>query len=83
METSLQKWGNSQGVRIPRHVLSTLGWQGNERVEIIVDEGAILIKRIGPVPPQRKSIEELFKDYAGEHTHIPIDWGRPKGGEIW
>ena len=30
-----------------------------------------------------KSIEELFKDYNGNYETSEIDWGEPKGNEIW
>ena len=32
---------------------------------------------------KRKNIKELFKDYKGDYETTEIDWGEPKGEEIW
>ena len=36
MTTTIQKWGNSQGVRIPKILLDTVKWSENEEIVIIV-----------------------------------------------
>ena len=37
---------NSQGIRIPRHMLDELSWSGNETVDVSVSDGKIIIGRI-------------------------------------
>ena len=32
MKTTIQKWGNSQGVRIPKAILDTVEWKENEKI---------------------------------------------------
>ena len=41
MTVKLQKWGNSQGIRIPKFMLDDLTWSEDEMVDIIVDDGRI------------------------------------------
>lgn len=77
----IQKWGNSQGIRIPKNILDLLKWRDNEAVEISAHNGHIIIKRLKPA--QRKNINELFADFKGEYKPEVIDWGKPEGNEIW
>ena len=44
MTTSIQKWGNSQGVRIPKILLDTLNWTEGQQIEIILKEDEIVLK---------------------------------------
>ncbi len=46
MHTKIQKWGNSQGVRIPKSVLSTADFTEGEEVEIVAVEGKIIIEHV-------------------------------------
>lgn len=80
MHTTIQKWGNSQGIRIPRHILSAAAIDMNDPIEIEVVQGGIMLKKAKPV---KKSIEELFADYKGNYKSEEIDWGEPAGEEVW
>ena len=80
MTTTIQKWGNSQGVRLPKALLDTVKWNENEQVTIIVEEGKLIIEK---AKNKRKNIKELFADYEGEYQPSEIDWGKPEGEEIW
>jgi len=78
--TTIQKWGNSQGIRIPKIILDMVNWSGNEKIELEVDDGKIIIEK---AKEKRKNIKELFENYEGEYEPIDIDWGEPEGEEIW
>lgn len=80
MTTTIQKWGNSQGVRIPKIILDTVNWAEDEQIMIIVDNGKIVMEK---AKAKRKNIKELFENYNGKYEPIEIDWGEPKGEEIW
>ena len=79
MSTTIQKWGNSQGIRIPKSILDVLHWKEEEEVELFTQENKIIIKK----PEKRKNIKDLFADYDGEYVPVEIDWGEPQGKEIW
>ncbi len=44
MKTSVQKWGNSLAVRIPKAFAEGLGWRENAPVEISVDGDLLVVK---------------------------------------
>ena len=82
MTTMIQKWGNSQGVRIPKGILDSVNWSENEKIVIIVDNGKLVIEK-AKKEHKRKNIKELFKNYNGDYKPTEIDWGKPEGDEIW
>jgi len=43
MYTIIGRWGNSQAVRLPKAALERTGLRENDRVEIRVDNGYLLI----------------------------------------
>ena len=79
MTTTIQKWGNSQGIRIPKILLDTVNWSENEEIVITVEDGKLIIEKT----ENRKNIKELFQDYEDEYIPEKIDWGSPVGDEIW
>lgn len=81
MTTTIQKWGNSQGVRIPKILLDSINWSENEEVSINIEKDKLVIEKAKT--QNRKNIKELFKDYKGEYKPEEIDWGEPEGEEIW
>ena len=70
MTTMIQKWGNSQGVRIPKVILDSVNWSENEKIVIIVDNGKLVIEK-AKEEHKRKNIKELFKDYKEDYTPYP------------
>lgn len=81
--TTIQKWGNSQAVRIPKTILETLSLGENEQVEIVAENDAIVIKKVTRKRRAKKSIEERFKNYTGDYQCTEYDWGEPMGKEVW
>ena len=46
MVSKVQKWGNSQGLRLPKHVLESADISVGDDVEIISQEGQIVLKKV-------------------------------------
>ncbi len=82
MKTLIRKWGNSQGVRIPKHLLDAVKLTANDEVVIRAENDTLIIEKAAPTQP-RKTIKELFADYNGEYTPEEIDWGEKAGKEAW
>lgn len=80
MLTTIQKWGNSQGIRIPKHILDNMKWKTNEELEIKESQGKLIVQK---AVSKRKTIQELFKDYDGPYEQTEFDWGDTVGHEIW
>lgn len=79
MITTIQKWGNSQGIRIPKVILDSVQLKENEEVAMIAENGKIIIEKA----KKRKTIVELFEGYKGDYQPEEIDWGSPRGDEVW
>ena len=81
--TTISKWGNSKGVRVPAEILKKANVDLNDMLYFDVDEyGRIIMSKI-PMPKEG-TLEYLFKDYSGDpfHTEL-IDLGEPAGNEQW
>lgn len=83
MTTTIVKWGNSQGIRLPKNLLETADLSENDTIEIFVKDKEIIIKKASPKNKNFKSITELFADYNGSYEPVEIDYGEPVGREVW
>ena len=81
MQATIQKWGNSQGIRIPKAFLDALGMMENDIVELSrVDDNIVITK----VKEEKVlTLDDIFKDYTGENAAEDFDWGSPIGREVW
>ncbi len=80
MEAKLQKWGNSNGIRIPHSILKSLNLKTNDKVELRYEDDRIIITK-----PKKETISlaAKFADYKGENLAKEFIWDEPKGKEIW
>ncbi len=79
MITTIQKWGNSQGIRIPKFILEAVNWNDNENLVVKTDNDKLIIEKA----EKRKNIMELFADFDGEYVPVEMNWGDPVGEEVW
>jgi len=82
MVTRIQKWGNSQGLRLARQVLEEARLAVGEDVDVRAREGAIIItpvRRIRGIVSLRDLVSRIPEDYRPGET----DWGTPAGKEVW
>jgi len=83
MQTTIVKWGNSQGIRLPKFLLDSVNLADNDTVEVVAEDNTIIIKKVEN-KRKRETIQELFTDYdEGFFQTEEIDWGKPQGNEIW
>ena len=81
MIVTIQKWGNSQGIRIPKKILDNLNLKENEQVDIKESNGDIVIKKI---TKEYSSLDELFEGYDSDYTGEKYDFGEDVGLEnVW
>ena len=76
---NIQKWGNSQGIRIPKNVLQAVGLRDGDAVEIVTVEDRITIQKVKRIP----SLDALFEGYTGDYRPGEDDAGDPVGREVW
>lgn len=79
MEVKLQRWGNSNGIRIPNVMLKTLNLKTNDKVNIEQVDDRIIITK----PDNKISLKELFDNYDGPNLTEEFSWDNPVGEEIW
>ena len=82
MVTKVQKWGNSQGLRISREVLDGAHVSVGDEVDVAVRDGAIVVtpvRRVRGKYSLRQLVSRIPKDYKVEEA----DWGAPVGKEAW
>lgn len=80
MQTQVKKWGNSQGVRLPKEVLEMAGFSLNDVLNVNVSNGVIMLTR----EFKHKTLEERAAAFGGElNLDGEYDWGEPLGREVW
>lgn len=79
MKVSVNKWGNSKGIRLPKAVTEALDIEENDSLNIEIKDGAVVLSK------QKKeiTIEEMFKDYKGGSFQAEIQEFEPEGNEKW
>lgn len=77
-QTQIQSWGNSQAIRLPKALLKSAQLDLNEKVEIQVVDGNIVIKKSKP-----KTFRELIAGYEGTYDYEEWDTGEPVGKEVF
>lgn len=88
MYATIQRWGNSNGIRLPKALLDAVGLRANDRVELIQTEDAVTIKK-APASTHRTLEERLTSFYGKPLEEIQqlhedeLDWGPAQGGETW
>jgi antitoxin MazE len=86
MQTMIVKWGNSQGIRIPKAFLENINISENEPVDVTLED-EIIIKKVNS--KRHKTIKERLAEFYGSdfgQNYIEpkeTDWGEPIGKEIW
>lgn len=80
MYTTIQKWGNSHAIRLPKGILEVADLHENDQVEIKAENDYILIKRANK---KHKTLKERLAGYTGEYVFTEWDSGKPQGKEIW
>lgn len=78
MALVLQKWGNSNAIRLPKKVVEELKWQVNQKIDFSVTKDGLVLK-----PTNKLTIQELFADFEGQIIEDELDWGKPQGIEVW
>jgi antitoxin MazE len=80
MRTTLRKWGNSLGVRIPKALAEEAAVGTGSEVEVSVSEGRIVVT---PVTARRYRLEILLAGVTRGNRHREITTGKARGREAW
>ena len=82
MVTRVQKWGNSQGLRIAKTLLEEVGIHVGDQVCISIRDRHLVIEPAAGVR-RRYDLRALVSDMPDDYRVAEQDWGPPVGKEVW
>lgn len=82
MITKIQKWGNSQGLRLTKTVLSDADIDIGDFVDVAVLKGALVVTPVRRVRGGN-DLRALVRRIPKGDTPVEFDWGAPVGREVW
>jgi antitoxin MazE len=78
------KWGNNLALRIPKSVAQALNLRTRSRVELAIENGALVLR---PIVRRKRTrvytIDELLRGMTKENVPPEVDWGEARGNEGW
>lgn len=79
MHTSIDKWGNSLGVRIPSLLAKKLGIKVGTCIEVdIIDDKLIISKK-----EETETLEMLLNGITKDNINVDYLKDEAKGNEVW
>jgi antitoxin MazE len=82
MVTKVQKWGNSQGLRLAKQVLEEARISVGDPVDVSTRDGVIVIAPVRRVRG-KQSLQGLVSRIPKNYKAREVDWGKPVGREDW
>lgn len=83
MVTKVQKWGNSQGLRLAKQVLEETQISIGDPVDVSTRDGVIVIAPIRRNVRGGLSLQELVSCIPKNYKPQEVEWGEPVGREAW
>lgn len=80
MVSKVQRWGNSQGLRLPKHVLESADISVGDNVEVTTQEGQIIIKKVSK---RKFDLAEMVSRMPHNYKAREESFGKPVGKEEW
>ena len=80
MIATVQKWGNSLGVRIPKTIAEDSAMREGSAVEMMVQNGRVIL---APKKTRKYHLGTMLKSITSKNMHSEIDTGIPTGKEVW
>jgi len=82
MVTKIQKWGNSQGLRLGKQVLEDARIAVGDSVDVAARDGVIVIAPLKRIRG-KQSLQDLVSRIPRNYKTREMDWGKPRGREAW
>ena len=80
MQTKIQKWGNSLGLRIPKSFAAEAQVKEGAAVELSVQDGGLLVR---PLRVRKYALSVLLRKMRQGNLHREVSTGRAVGREAW
>jgi len=73
------RWGYSMDVRLPKVFILVVGLQEGDTLVFGARNGTIVAKPFKKKP----SLKELLAKITPDNIHEEVNWGKPRGREVW
>ena len=80
MIATVQKWGNSLGVRIPKTIAEDSSIRAGSAIEMRVQDGRVILE---PQKTRKYHLGTMIKSVTSRNMHSEIDTGPRTGKEAW
>lgn len=80
MKSTIQKWGNSLAIRIPKSFANEIHLSQGTEINLILFDDKIQIE---PIKTKKLSLDDLLSRVTDDNIHEEIDTGLPIGKEVW
>lgn len=80
MQTRVQKWGNSLGLRIPKAFADQAGVEAGSEVDLTLEGGELIIR---PRRLPKCDLAALLRGITDDNLHDEIQTGPSVGREVW
>ena len=82
MLAKIQKWGNSQGLRLTKNLLADAQLDIGDEVDIRVKDGIMIITPTKMIRG-KYNLKDLVARIPKDTQTGEVDWGEPVGKEVW
>jgi antitoxin MazE len=82
MVTKIQKWGNSQGLRISKQLLENACLAVGDAVVVDVRDGAIVVAPVQQIRG-KLNLDDLVRQIPKGYEPTGEVWDGPVGSEVW
>lgn len=87
-QTVIRRWGNSQGIRLPKELMAQMNLKENDTIGINIHDGKMTIEKIDR--PKYLNLQERLEAFYNtpiDEIYVEsiqeVEVGEPKGNEFW
>ncbi len=80
MQATIQQWGNSLALRIPKALARQTRIRKGSPVSLTLEKGRFIMK---PLKRRKYTLDELVSKITSRNRHAETAWGPAKGTETW
>ncbi len=77
MQSHINKWGNSLGIRIPKSIAQKIGLIEGMSVDFHIKDDALIIRR------KKFDLDAMLSQITPQNIHKEVSTGPSLGREIW
>ncbi|MFZ2959100.1 MAG: AbrB/MazE/SpoVT family DNA-binding domain-containing protein [Candidatus Ozemobacteraceae bacterium] len=79
MQLQIGKWGNSLGIRLPRHILEILHLNEKDQLKYSIEDGKLVLEPVSPL--KKYALKDLLAQV--KELEQEVSWGKLEGEEVW